>query len=151
MLECFEMESYNFFLNKSGRLRSGWRLGIFVVTFAVLAKLIEVALVVSIMLAFKWPADQVLGGYAGFFAQAFILFTAAILAGWACGALLEELPLRALGWTTHKGWRRDFLLGTAIGFVSLALATLLGIIGGGFHFTLNSSATASAMAKTLLF
>lgn len=145
------METYNFFLNKAGRLRSGWRLGIFVVTFVVVATLLEVALVVLIMLAFKWPVDQVLGGYLGFVAQALILFTAAIVTGWACGALLEELPLRALGWATHKGWLRDFLLGSAIGFVSLALAALLGILGRGFHFTLNSSATASAMGKTLMF
>jgi hypothetical protein len=144
------METYNFFLNKHGRLRSGWRVGIFIVAFAVVAKLIETILVASIALAFESSGEEALNGYAGFFVQGLILFTAAAVVGWACGALLEELPMRALGWARHKGWLRDFFLGSVIGSLSLTLAALLGTIARGFHFSFDASTTASAIAKTLV-
>ena len=145
-----EMETYNFFLNKQGRLRSGWRLGIFTVAFVVVAKLIEVALLAMISLALRRPADEVLSGYSGFVIQALILFTAAAVVGWACGALLEDLPWRALGWATHKGWLRDFSLGSLTGALSLLLAALVGVIGQGFHLSFDSSATVSSTGKTLM-
>ena len=47
------METCNFFVNQHGRLRSGWRLGIFVVAFAVVAKLFEAILLAALALAFK--------------------------------------------------------------------------------------------------
>ena len=144
------METYNFFLNKQSRLRSGWRVGIFIVAFAVVAKLIEVIFLAAIALAFKSSAEATLSGYTGFFVQSLILFTAAAVVGWACGALLEGLPLRALGWARHKGWLRDFFLGSVIGSLSLAFAALLGTIARGFHFSFDSSTAASAIGKTLV-
>ncbi|MEO8435332.1 MAG: type II CAAX endopeptidase family protein [Pyrinomonadaceae bacterium] len=144
------MPAYNLFTNKAGRLRSGWRLGIFVVTFSIISALLGFGLVLMLAFGFGFEADRALGGFAGHVAQTFILFTAAGVAGWACGAIIEDLPWRALGWAIHKGWLRDFLLGSVIGAVSLTLAVLLGTIGGGFHFTFNSSA-ATAIARTLIF
>jgi membrane protease YdiL (CAAX protease family) len=144
------METYNFFLNKDGRLRSGWRLGIFTVAFVVVTKLLEVALLALISLVLSRPADGVLSGSSGFVTQALILFTAAALVGWACGALLEELPWRALGWAVHKGWLRDFSLGSVIGGCSLLLAALVGVLGRGFHFSFDSTATVSSTGKTLV-
>ena len=144
------MAASNFFINKAGRLRSGWRLGIFVVTFSVLATILELGTVFLLTFGFGFEADQALRGVVGHFAQAFILFTAAAVAGWACGAIIEDLPWRALGWAIHKGWLRDFFLGSVIGAVALTLAVLLGTTGGGFHFTFNSSAD-SAIAYTLIF
>jgi membrane protease YdiL (CAAX protease family) len=144
-----EMEIYNFFVNKHGRLRSGWRLGIFIVAFAVVAKLFEVIFLAAIAIAFKSSAEEALTGYAGFFVQSLILFTAAAVVGWVCGALLEGLPLRALGWARHKGWLRDFFLGSVIGSLSLAFAALLGAIARGLHFSFDSSANVSAIGKTL--
>ena len=92
------MEAYNFFINKAGRLRSGWRLGIFVVTFAIIATLLEFGLVILLTFGFGFEVGQALGGYPGHVAQALILFTAAAVTGWACGGLIEGLPMRALGW-----------------------------------------------------
>src|SRR5438132_5338675 len=144
------METHNFFLNKHDRLRSGWRVGIFIVAFAVVAKLLEAFFLAALALAFKSPAEEALGGYAGFFVQSAILFTAAAVVGWACGALLEGLPARALGWARHKGWLRDFFLGSVIGSLSLAFAALLGTIARGFHFSFDSSTSVSAIGKTLV-
>ncbi|MEP6705977.1 MAG: type II CAAX endopeptidase family protein [Pyrinomonadaceae bacterium] len=144
------METYNFFLNKYGRLRSGWRVGIFIVAFAVVAKLTETVFVTAIALAFKSAGEEALKGYTGFFVQSLVLFTAAAIVGWACGGLLEELPWRALGWATHKGWFRDFLLGSVIGSLSLGLAAASGAFARGFHFNFEPSTTAPAIAKTLV-
>src|SRR2546426_3277312 len=144
------METHNFFLNTHDRLRSGWRVGIFIVTFAVVAKLIEVIFLAAFALAFKSSAEEALGGYAGFVVQSAILFTAAAVVGWACGALLEGLPLRALGWARHEGWLRDFFLGSVIGFLSLAFAALLGTIARGSHFTFDSSTGVPAIGITLV-
>lgn len=142
------MPASNFFINNVGRLRSGWRLGIFVVTFTVLATVLELGTVLFTV-SLGLEAGQALSGYGGHAAQAFILFTAAAVAGWACGAIIEDLPWRALGWAIHKDSLRDFLLGSVIGAVSLSLAVLVGTIGGGFHFTFNSSAD-TAIASTLI-
>jgi hypothetical protein len=82
--------------------------------------------------------------------QASVIFIVALLVGWACGATLEGLPLRALGWTTHRGWLRDLLMGSLIGIASLLVATALATAIGGFRFALNSSESITATGKTLV-
>jgi len=145
------METYNFFLNKAGRLRSGWRLAIFVVAFAIAAMLVELGAKAAIWLVLRDSTQEFLSSSAGYVVQAVVLFTSAAIVGWACGGLLEGLPFRALGWANHRGWLRDFGLGSIIGGASVVLAALLGMIGGGFHFALNSAATPYAIGKALLF
>jgi len=144
------MKTSNPFLNQAGRLRSGWRLGIFVVAFTILAALIEFAIVGTISLIATRPLGVILAGFAGFVVQAFVLLSAATIAGWGCGALLEGLPFKALGWATHRRWLRDFAGGSIIGFLSLIVAALVGMIGRGFHFSFNSSSSASAIGISLL-
>jgi membrane protease YdiL (CAAX protease family) len=145
------METYNFFLNKAGRLRSGWRLAIFVVALAIVAALLNLLVLVVVSFAFRGSADKFLSSSAGFVVQQFILLVSAGIVGWGCGALLEGLPLRALGWAAHRGWLRDFFLGSVIGGAFLGLAVLIGVFGRGFHFSWNSAATAPAIGKTLVF
>jgi len=144
------MKTSNPFLNKAGRLRSGWRLGIFVVAFTILAALIEFAIVGTISLIATRPLGVILAGFPGFVVQAFVLLSAATLVGWGCGALLEGLPLKALGWATHRRWLRDFAGGSIIGGLSLIVAALVGMIGRGFHFSFNSSSSAGAIGTSLL-
>src|SRR5688500_635301 len=115
MLECTRMPAYNFLTNRAGRLRSGWRLAIFVVTFTIIATMLEVGMFILLPFGFGFEAKQALEGYGEQVAQHLILFIAAAVAGWACGAIIEELPFRALGWAIHQGWLRDFLLGSIIG------------------------------------
>lgn len=144
------MESYNFFVNKAGRLRSGWRLAIFVVAFAIAAMIIELAAKVAIRLVLRDAAEGFLDSTAGYIVQAVVLFASAAIVGWACGGLLEGLPFRALGWANHRGWLRDFGLGSIIGAVSVLLAVLVGVIGGGYHCNLNSAVPPYAIGKALL-
>src|SRR5437763_7604783 len=112
------MELQDIFLNQAGRLRSGWRLGIYALllflsirlSFAllgvVLAQLPESS--VRIILESRW----------GFVTQALVFLIPATLVGWACGKFLEDLPPRALGWAFTRGWLRDLLYGSLIGAAS---------------------------------
>ena len=135
------------FINEVGRLRSGWRLVIYIIAFAVILSMLEVAIHLTLG---SRSRQGFLESNWGFFVQALMLFTAALLAGWGCSALLEGLPLRSLGWARHRGWLRDLLLGSLIGIVSLLVATALAIAVGGFQFTFNPSGISTAVGKTLL-
>lgn len=142
------MKPSDIFINKVGRLRSGWRLIIYLAAFLVIVSLLEGALYLltltgrsrQIFLESKW----------GFIVQALVLFIAGLLAGWGCAAWLEGLPLRSLGWARHRGWLRDLLMGSLIGIVSLLVATALATAIGGFQFAFNPSGISTGTGKTLL-
>jgi membrane protease YdiL (CAAX protease family) len=144
------MESPNILFNDAGRLRSGWRLlifaGLYIVALSFMGTLFRLALLMI-------PDDVArphLGGAWGWLVQAVILFVPAALIGWGCGALLEGLPMRALGWALHRGWFYDLLMGSLIGAASLVLAAAIAAAPGGFHFTLTEASLWPMVAKTLL-
>ena len=127
------------FLNEYGRLRSGFRFLIFVFAFI----FITLAFTTGIRIAYALLHDVVPHvPYAEFF-QTLIGkvsdLSAALIAGYLCTRLLEGLPWRALGLTLHKRWIRDFLIGSAIGIGSLALAALIAFVGGGLKFGINTA------------
>ncbi|HEV2914469.1 MAG TPA: type II CAAX endopeptidase family protein [Pyrinomonadaceae bacterium] len=145
------MESFNLFFNDAGRVRSGWRLLIFVALYAV--ALLLLGSLFQIMLSFI-PGQEAAQGFLasawGWAIQGLILFIPAAGVGWFCGAQLEGLPLRALGWALHRGWLRDLALGSLIGAVSLVTAGGLAAAPGGFRFTFAAATMFSAVAKTLI-
>ncbi|CAN5318332.1 hypothetical protein BH18ACI2_BH18ACI2_23880 [soil metagenome] len=121
------------FINKAGRLRSGWRHLFFVAAF--------VALYVAI------------AGLLGDRYRLVMLGVATVL-GWLCGWLFEGLPARALGWTLHRGWLRDLLLGSIFGVASLLLATGIAMLFGGFRFAaspLNLTMLTAMLKAAMLF
>ncbi|HVS21776.1 MAG TPA: CPBP family intramembrane glutamic endopeptidase [Pyrinomonadaceae bacterium] len=134
------MEARNFFLNDGGRLRSGWRLAVFAIAFLIFAK---------IGFAFKQAAPETLNGTWGFVIGAGILFASATLVGWGCGAVFEELPFRAIGWSFHRGWFRNVAIGSALGALSLLLAAACAIATRGLSFS-RDSLEAASIEKTLL-
>jgi hypothetical protein len=106
------MNPLDIFLNRHGRLRSGWRLAIFCAAYyAVLAAFFIALYGIFHLLKFPNPNAR-LAGTLGYLVQAFVLLTAALVVGWGCGRLFEDLPLRALGWARHRGWLRDLLIGS---------------------------------------
>ena len=145
------MESPNILFNEAGRLRSGWRLllfaGLYMVALSLLGVLFRLALLLVVP---HQAAGSLLGGAWGWIVQAALLFVPATLVGWGCGALLEGLPLRALGWALHRGWARDLLFGSLIGAASLVLAGAIAAAPGGFHFTLTGIGMWPMVAKTLV-
>ena len=130
------MEAHSLFLNDAGRLRSGWRLGIFTIV------LIAVLFVISSLVRVVFAIALLANGHARlapYFADIIfrtILLASALVAGWICNRWLEGLPWRALGLTFHSKWLRDFVVGSLIGVASLALAVLIAIAAGRLRFAL---------------
>ena len=135
MLECRDpMEAHNFFLDEKKHLRSGWRLAIFAVAFLVCVQLSQVVLFLVLAAALHLsPADMGNSNWAFVAGHGSILFSG-LLVGWACGALFEELPFRALGCSPHRGWLKNLGLGSVLGALTLVLAAMLATITRGVHF-----------------
>src|SRR5262245_25398851 len=123
------------FFNDVGRLRSGWRVLLFVLVLIALLLFFATLL----RLAYAWlhnvgPSIP----YVDFLADLvfrFTLLAAALGAGYLCVRILEGLPWRSLGLTFHQGWFRDLILGCVIGFASLALAVIIAEAAGGLRFS----------------
>ncbi len=136
------------FFNDAGRLRSGWRLGIFVVIFFFLAYAATQSLRIIYLLIHNSAPGLQPGGPVADLISRFLLLFLALGAGYICARLLEGLPWRSLGLTLHSGWLRDLIVGTTIGLVSLALATAIAFAGGGLQFSF-STASASLVVITM--
>lgn len=148
------MTLYELAFNEWERLRSGWRVLLFaVVNYALLIALFLI-LAAGYALFFRGFAGgevpAFLRGPWGWLINSAVTLAAATLAGFACARWLEGLPARALGWTNHKGWLLDLLKGTLVGALSLVLAALIILLGGGYRFVFNGL-QAGAVMKTVLF
>jgi len=122
------------FLNDVGRLRSGWRVVIFVLAFIAVSFLIATVLRAgfAVVTAFA-PGIP----HPEFIAELIFragLLGAALGAGYLCTKFLEGLPWRSLGLTFHTGWFRDLAIGFAVGFGSLVIA--VAIASRGLHFSI---------------
>jgi CAAX protease family protein len=128
------MEAYNFFLDDRRRLRSGWRLAIFAVAFLICAQLTQALILGVLVIALQRPALEIGSSLWSVVAGHGSLLISAALVGWGCGRLLEELPFRALGAAPHRGWLKNFGLGSALGAASLFLAAGFATLTRGIHF-----------------
>ena len=143
------MELRKIFLNDAGRLRSGWRLLVFIVVYMVLTILVTAVLRIVYALALRVKPDMTPPGIVEDLAFRFIILATSLVAGYVCARLLEGLPWRSLGISLHAGWFRQLLVGSAIGAASLALATAIATAGGGLRFSV-SAAGMSPVSKTLI-
>jgi membrane protease YdiL (CAAX protease family) len=128
------MEAHNFFINKEGHLRSGWRLAIFAVAFLICVQVTQPLLFWGFAFALNRSGIELSNSNWSFVAGHGSILISATLVGWACGALLEELPFSALGCSLHRGWLRNFGFGSALGAATLFLAALLATATRGIHF-----------------
>ena len=139
------------FINRAGRLRSGWRVLAFVLIYTFLLFMVTTGVRILYVLSTRlWP-NVAWSGNLEDLVYRIILLIAALGAGFLCTRLLEGLPWRALGLSRHRGWLRDLLIGSAIGFISLAFATAIAAVAGGLRFSFAGSAMLSAIGRTLLF
>lgn len=143
------MDLKQIFINSAGRLRSGWRLLVFITVYFLLLFLLGTIVRLGYALALRTLG----GGPGGYFQNVvfrLVILFAALGAGYFCTRWLEGLRWRALGLSTHSGWLRDLLVGSAIGIASLTLATAFATACGGLSFTVSGSATLPQVGKTLL-
>lgn len=127
------MDLHPLFINKYGRLRSGWRFAVFALLYLVLQFIINSTVFLALSVVGRYvqitPYDENV-------IFRLVLLGSALLAGYICTRKLEGLPWRALGLTLHRNWWGHFLWGSVIGSCSLLLAVSITAIGGGVHFTL---------------
>ncbi len=148
------MGLYNVFFNEFGRLRSGLRLVFYFLAFIAAALLLVNVMRAGFVIGREFVPSL---PYADFFAELiyrFSILAAALGAGYLCVRLLEGLPWRSLGMTLHKGWLRDLVIGSAIGFAALALAVGIAAAAGGLKFSFTAGLLGvgkSLVSSTILF
>jgi len=131
------MESRTFFLDDAGHLRSGWRLAIFAVAFLICAQLAQLILLAGLVPVTNRPFVDLTNSIWNSATIHAAILISAMLVGWACGALFEELPFRALGCSPRDGWLKNLGIGSALGALTLLLAAGLATVTRGIHFSLD--------------
>jgi len=139
------------FINSAGRLRSGWRLLIFVLIFLILSLPLGVAANRGSQLVVRLVPSRGVAHYVENLIIRLVLLVASLGAGYICTRWLEGLPWRALGLSPHPRWLRDFLIGSLLGIASLALATFIATAGGGLSFTISGREALVQVGQTLIF
>ena len=129
------MEVYNFFIDRHGHLRSGWRLAIFCVTFRICLQITQLALLFGLSALLHRSTAEVNSSLWSVVSGHGSILVSSLIIGWGCGALLEELPFSALGSSPHPGWLKNLLIGSVMGIASLFLAALLTTITSGIRFS----------------
>jgi CAAX protease family protein len=132
LLEC---AMRRIFINDFGRLRSGWRVLLFILAFLVIYyPLAALGWIVYLAVREAGPWSARLSFVPDLTFRC-TLVICALGGGYLCARLFEGLPWRSLGLSLHQGWLRDLLIGCAIGFVSLAVAVGIAAAAGGLQFS----------------
>jgi len=124
------------FFNAFGRLRSGWRLTIYLLLLIVVSIMWEQA--VKILYGFISSSRSL--PHPDFLLTMVYrsgLLVIAVGVGYLCAHILEELPWRSLGASFTNGWFRDFIIGSVLGFATLVGAVVIAIAGHGLSFSVN--------------
>jgi membrane protease YdiL (CAAX protease family) len=141
------MDIKSVFFDNTKRVRSGWRVSAFLLSFFTAA---IGALIVAMPVLAMLGVEMTGGSPAVYVTQFGISALVALVFGWFWGRLFEDLPFRALGAWFTGGWLRDLLIGLLIGGASILLAAGISFIFGGSTLHLNAAADGSAIARTLL-
>ena len=140
------MDISEVFINRYGRLRSGWRFLVFLLSFIFLDVLIGLA--IKLMLS-KLGMDYSFGSLLFISLNSSVSFVLAVTLGWLYGKRLEDLPFRALGAWFTKNWLKDLIYGLLLGAMTLGFAVLLAFLSGGLRFDFNRTHESSAILLTL--
>ena len=140
------MKFKEIFINQTGRLRSGWRFLIFLLTVLFVSSFFG-AIVRETL--YRLPIGFGESSLLSLINQNFVLLVVSLFVGWLCGKFLEGLPFRALGCWFTKNWFRDLIFGSLLGAVSLFFAAFVGMVFGGLRFQLNQENGQSAILLTL--
>lgn len=138
------MKPNDIIFNEFGRVRSGFRFILFLTAFIVLS--------IAVTLMIFGVAERVTGNARAFLGSrtgmlitsATSLFLATTL-GWAFGKVLENLPLKALGWVFNRTWLKDFAIGMILGVLTISIAVVLAMPSGGIGLVFNSISSPNAI------
>ena len=146
------------FINKEGGFRSGWRVLAFFICFIVCA-----ALLFSLTKAFAtlFPSFSflVIEPSSEYLSRDILIYlvssnarnlAAAALASAICARILERRSFGSIGFKLHRGWPRDFLLGSLLGASSLAIVVGIGVSAGVFSFDVQNRNWKSLVAGFLV-
>ncbi len=144
------MDLYSVIFNKLGRLRSGWRLAIYILAFIALWVLFETFVRIIYLAGRTLVPSYPYASYFANIAYRVTLLAAGLGAGYFCVRFLENLPWRSLGLTLHQRWGRDLIVGTVIGVAAVVFAVAIATAAGGLQFTFIGNDMLLAAGQSLL-
>ena len=144
------MDLQKIFINSVGRLRSGWRLLAFALLYFFVFFLLTAGARVAYAIAVRVAPTRDINSFLQDAIFRCVLIAAALLSGYLCTRILEGLPWRSLGLWFHSRWLRHFLIGSAVGIGSLALAAMIAAAGGGLRFAFSGGDAVLGVVQTLV-
>jgi membrane protease YdiL (CAAX protease family) len=137
------MNGHDIFFGGNGKLRSGWRFGIFVAAYIFAS--IFIALIVGALVL-----GLALQGASLFLISSVASLIPALVLGWLCGKFFERLPFKALGTSFTAGWAKHFLIGSLLGAVTLLVAVGIAAAFGDLHFSFSGAGASDLVRSALL-
>jgi membrane protease YdiL (CAAX protease family) len=134
------------FFNENGRLRSGWRASLFLITYLLIAGAFIFA---ATLLLAGMPIGPSVGSYLPITIPFAIASVIAIVVGWVYGWFIEGLPFRALGFAFRAKWFSHLAAGIVIGAFAMGTAVIVAVLGGGLKLTFNHDSPSQAIQSTL--
>ncbi|MEK6279251.1 MAG: type II CAAX endopeptidase family protein [Acidobacteriota bacterium] len=144
------MDLRELFINHVGRLRSGWRLLTFAFLYFLVFFVLTTGARVFYAIAVRVAPTRGINDFLQNIIYRCVVLATALIAGYVCARWLEGLPWRSLGLWFHARWLRHFLVGSAIGVASLALATGIAAAGGGLRFNVSGRDVLFGVLQTLI-
>ncbi|HKA20602.1 MAG TPA: type II CAAX endopeptidase family protein [Blastocatellia bacterium] len=146
------------FINEEGEFRSGWRVLAFFLCFIVCAALLF-SLTRAFATLFPSLSFLVIEPSSEYISRDVLIylvvsnarnFAAAALSSAICARILERRSFGSVGFRLHRGWPRDFLLGSLMGASSLAIVVGSGVGLGAFRFDVQTRNWKSLLAGLLV-
>lgn len=136
------------FVNDEGELRCGWRVLVFVLLAAMaemlLTGLIRVSatLFPSLAFLFREPAasENLSASQLAYYGVLNVRdLVAVVIATAICVRVLERRSFASVGFKLHRGWSRDFWIGSLLGAASLAIAAGIAAGAGSINFVVQTT------------
>jgi membrane protease YdiL (CAAX protease family) len=145
------MDLRNLFINQVGRLRSGWRLLVFACLNFLAFFVLTIGARVLYAIAVRIAPTREINDFLSNMIYRCVVLGAALIAGYVSARWLEGLPWRSLGLWFHTRWLKHFLVGSAVGIASVAVAAGIAAAGGGLRFSFSGRAVVFSVIQTLFF
>lgn len=136
------------FFGKDGLLRSGWRFSFFLFAYLFVAGILIAAIMAGLSAMYGEEAGA---GYLPLLLPFAASALVAIVLGWGAGRIFEDLSFASLGLSLSRRGLADLALGSVIGTAAIGCAVLIGAIGGGLRFELNTASSRASIAASLAF